>query len=105
VGVLRPSPSSMLFFLSFLLIIPRPPRSTLFPYTTLFRSNMRHPDLGEYFPIWHYAQVASQVSHSYGSSNDESVSDRCNFHWEVLMKVAMRRLYRLRLISLHPEVA
>src|SRR5436853_7847128 len=23
----------------FLLIIPRPPRSTLFPYTTLFRSN------------------------------------------------------------------
>src|SRR5437870_6676993 len=26
------------FFLFFFLIIPRPPRSTLFPYTTLFRS-------------------------------------------------------------------
>src|SRR5437879_13892586 len=27
-----------LFLISFFLMIPRPPRSTLFPYTTLFRS-------------------------------------------------------------------
>src|SRR5438132_3621519 len=27
-----------IYFLSFFLMIPRPPRSTLFPYTTLFRS-------------------------------------------------------------------
>src|SRR5207248_9260713 len=27
---------------SFLLLLPRPPRSTLFPYTTLFRSKCRH---------------------------------------------------------------
>src|SRR5438477_7358185 len=32
--------SSFLFFLFFFLMIRRPPRSTLFPYTTLFRSNM-----------------------------------------------------------------
>src|SRR5688572_31723622 len=25
-------------------MIPRPPRSTLFPYTTLFRSNNNHPN-------------------------------------------------------------
>src|SRR2546429_3722207 len=31
----------MLFFLFFFLMIRRPPRSTLFPYTTLFRSR-RH---------------------------------------------------------------
>src|SRR5205807_9998915 len=31
-----PPPSSL--FLFFFLMIPRPPRSTLFPYTTLFRS-------------------------------------------------------------------
>src|SRR2546430_13672961 len=30
----------MLFFFFFFLMIRRPPRSTLFPYTTLFRSNM-----------------------------------------------------------------
>src|SRR2546426_12609515 len=30
-----------IFFLFFFLMIRRPPRSTLFPYTTLFRSNDR----------------------------------------------------------------
>src|SRR5207244_12831064 len=36
--------SSCVFILnfSFFLIIRRPPRATLFPYTTLFRSNMEH---------------------------------------------------------------
>src|SRR5437764_13333807 len=33
-------------FLSFFLIIPRPPRSTLFPYTTLFRSRHNVFQLG-----------------------------------------------------------
>src|SRR5258707_7659602 len=36
------TPSSHSFFLFFFLMIRRPPRSTLFPYTTLFRS----PTLG-----------------------------------------------------------
>src|SRR5436309_14932648 len=30
-------------FYFFFLMIRRPPRSTLFPYTTLFRSHPRHP--------------------------------------------------------------
>src|SRR5574337_1668117 len=33
------SPSSFCFFCFFFLMIRRPPRSTLFPYTTLFRSD------------------------------------------------------------------
>src|SRR5437667_975275 len=32
---------SLLFFFFFFLMIRRPPRSTLFPYTTLFRSQQR----------------------------------------------------------------
>src|SRR6476660_8474106 len=36
----RPSRSSCLFFF---LMIRRPPRSTLFPYTTLFRSRLPRP--------------------------------------------------------------
>src|SRR5256885_5370788 len=32
----------MPFFIFFFLMIRRPPRSTLFPYTTLFRSRDRH---------------------------------------------------------------
>src|SRR5258708_38718556 len=31
--------TSLIFFLFFFLMIRRPPRSTLFPYTTLFRSH------------------------------------------------------------------
>src|SRR4051794_41601190 len=41
----RPTPTPSLFFL----MIRRPPRSTLFPYTTLFRSQ-REPHLGVAVP-------------------------------------------------------
>src|SRR5260370_41013472 len=37
------SPRSPLLFLFFFLMIRRPPRSTLFPYTTLFRSPRPRP--------------------------------------------------------------
>src|SRR2546421_7350773 len=40
---LRPSVTSFLFFL----MIRRPPRSTLFPYTTLFRSDAAEDAAGE----------------------------------------------------------
>src|SRR5437773_9032442 len=33
------------FFFFFFLMIRRPPRSTLFPYTTLFRSEHFHPEV------------------------------------------------------------
>src|SRR5258708_29929122 len=36
-----------LLFLFFFLMIRRPPRSTLFPYTTLFRSLRAHRERGE----------------------------------------------------------
>src|SRR5437879_10517228 len=37
---------TFLFLLFFFLMIRRPPRSTLFPYTTLFRSGQREDDHG-----------------------------------------------------------
>src|SRR3712207_9214081 len=40
-GVLSDYLLSTLYFLFFFLMIRRPPRSTLFPYTTLFRSRGR----------------------------------------------------------------
>src|SRR2546427_4542137 len=36
---------TLYFFFFFFLMIRRPPRSTLFPYTTLFRSNLLHGSL------------------------------------------------------------
>src|SRR5260221_7574207 len=38
---------SIILFFFFFLMIRRPPRSTLFPYTTLFRSNERRPRAGD----------------------------------------------------------
>src|SRR5260370_22360745 len=40
---------SYMFFFFFFLMIRRPPRSTLFPYTTLFRSTL---SLHDALPIW-----------------------------------------------------
>src|SRR2546428_13661511 len=37
---------NILYFFFFFLMIRRPPRSTLFPYTTLFRSRPRRPPRG-----------------------------------------------------------
>src|SRR2546427_10893205 len=39
-------PSTLYFFFFFFLMIRRPPRSTLFPYTTLFRSLDQRADAG-----------------------------------------------------------
>src|SRR2546422_7552685 len=39
-------------------MIRRPPRSTLFPYTTLFRSPARRDQLGERLGAWHVAEQA-----------------------------------------------
>src|ERR1043165_10181573 len=36
-----------LFFFCFFLMIRRPPRSTLFPYTTLFRSELHYDACGD----------------------------------------------------------
>src|SRR5256885_8016449 len=52
-------------------MIRRPPRSTLFPYTTLFRSQMRHEDLS-----WNQAQMIQMtVREKY--SVDATAPRRC----------------------------
>src|SRR5262249_62341549 len=45
----------------FFLMIRRPPRSTLFPYTTLFRSLIRHHDYDQCFQSVQLLQWNSQV--------------------------------------------
>src|SRR5260370_27069191 len=41
---ITPAPSIIIIVTFFFLMIRRPPRSTLFPYTTLFRSSIAHRD-------------------------------------------------------------
>src|SRR5450432_3220942 len=50
------APNLSSFYLFFFLMIRRPPRSTLFPYTTLFRSiKWKGPKLGVFEMRRHYA--------------------------------------------------
>src|SRR6266542_5144727 len=49
-------PSPILFAIFFFLMIRRPPRSTLFPYTTLFRSPGRIQQL----PVWRQEGLAGR---------------------------------------------
>src|SRR5256885_10990284 len=48
----------MLIIIFFFLMIRRPPRSTLFPYTTLFRSAHQRPARGMAF--WGFREAATQ---------------------------------------------
>src|SRR2546430_8359389 len=50
----------LLFFFFFFLMIRRPPRSTLFPYTTLFRSALVSRPLLS--PRWHWVSVPTRRS-------------------------------------------
>src|SRR3989304_5066568 len=59
---------------SFVLMIRRPPRSTLFPYTTLFRSQKYHAALPKDTPHWRTAQVSQRCE---GASPDRK-STRLN---------------------------
>src|SRR5256886_10888949 len=65
------SPSVFSFFF-FFLMIRRPPRSTLFPYTTLFRSGLSAAQLGVLFSafFWSYALLqlpAGWLAERYGA--------------------------------------
>src|SRR5712675_3471734 len=58
------------FFFFFFLMIRRPPRSTLFPYTTLFRSR-REPSRRQsgFFGLPDLRELPSRTSHAHRSDN------------------------------------
>src|SRR5438477_4317833 len=51
-----------LFHYFFFLMIRRPPRSTLFPYTTLFRSALERPSTASPRPSWRLWSRVSDTS-------------------------------------------
>src|SRR5258708_37336645 len=65
------------FFLFFFLMIRRPPRSTLFPYTTLFRSP-RYPGLTPVHMPFNWAELVAQkdeIIQEYRTHKYESLLD------------------------------
>src|SRR2546425_9540211 len=85
----RPHPSSLFFFL----MIRRPPRSTLFPYTTLFRSSifMRHataPCMNAFCFESHTPSAATQSAAAAALMNGSGVSTKIGKHTSELQSLA-----------------
>src|ERR1035438_4851992 len=67
---------SVLCFLLFFLMIRRPPRSTLWPYTTLFRS-LLHLDIGRHADVLHLPLARERVVDAgTGRTHETSVHER-----------------------------
>src|SRR5215217_9270056 len=63
------SPASLFVLFFFFLMIRRPPRSTLFPYTTLFRSDWRHASRRPRCPTARWRPVQDRKSTRLNSSH------------------------------------
>src|SRR2546422_6750151 len=63
-----------LFFFFFFLMIRRPPRSTLFPYTTLFRSPFK------FLSYFDFSAVYFTIKHSYYGGNGKKLKWRSEEH-------------------------
>src|SRR5437764_14119049 len=63
------------FFFFFFLMIPRPPRSTLFPYTTLFRSHLVTVEVGVERLTHQRVQLNSLALHQHRLRSEEHTSE------------------------------
>src|SRR2546426_6299435 len=95
--------TSFLFFLFFFLMIRRPPRSTLFPYTTLFRSRLYVRRL----PVRYQSAVrafpdARRFFHvQAGGRSEEHTSELqspCNLVCRLLLEKKKKRIVSLDLV-------
>src|SRR5689334_24477990 len=76
----------------FFLVLRRPPRSTLFPYTTLFRSaaDVR-------WPVLHGALTSTRYVHH--RSEEHTSELQSQFHLVCRLLLEKKNMFRLRLIS------
>src|SRR2546426_8614363 len=87
------------FFFFFFLMIRRPPRSTLFPYTTLFRSNILHlaneflPEAGMELgrPCRKISEAAAQVLRS--EEHTSELQSPCNLVCRLLLEKKKKKTH------------
>src|SRR5256885_6927329 len=96
----------LLSFFFFFLMIRRPPRSTLFPYTTLFRS----PELGTVFMVkadWASHRLSARLLFFLFRSEEHTseLQSPCNLVCRLLLeKKKKNKLQNITLIVTNPKI-
>src|SRR2546430_8952554 len=85
----------------FFLMIRRPPRSTLFPYTTLFRSEIGWSDIGSWAAV--YELLAKKNGENVLAGEGHTLDAEGNFLWAPSKFVADRKSTRLN--SSHSQIS
>src|SRR2546429_9402278 len=82
---------SLLFF--FFLMIRRPPRSTLFPYTTLFRSRFECSRAGhqseefvQFFQVWHCIRATNSADDDRSEEHTSELQSRLHLVCRLLLE-------------------
>src|SRR2546430_13489449 len=84
-------------FFFFFLMIRRPPRSTLFPYTTLFRSRVENvfDDRGNYRPRWVDTKTILGVPHDRSEEHTSELQSQSNLVCRLLLEKKKKTLANL----------
>src|SRR5215471_21148514 len=75
----------------FFLMIRRPPRSTLFPYTTLFRSAQRPPRGPRCTPVASPARCAPAASHARDSGRSEEHTSELQSRRDLVCRLLLEK--------------
>src|SRR2546430_9477366 len=83
-------------------MIRRPPRSTLFPYTTLFRSGAHLPQVGRHVPVFAPNDLRQRQAHQHeGERSEEHTSELQSQSNLVCRLLLEKKKKKTSLYSLH----
>src|SRR2546426_7567569 len=84
--LMSPPDSSHVSFFFFFLMIRRPPRSTLFPYTTLFRSHGPPPDFAILFTVGALIAGGRAIRGTRSEEHTSELQSPCNLVCRLLLE-------------------
>src|SRR2546430_7392631 len=88
-----------LFVIFFFLMIRRPPRSTLFPYTTLFRSGPGHRLRGSPTPAAAAPPGSPETPSGRSEEHTSELQSQSNLVCRLLLEKKKKTIQRVRLVA------
>src|SRR2546421_8800998 len=85
-------------------MIRRPPRSTLFPYTTLFRSRLRRDDAAHALPQRHRRSRRHRAQHLPGDERSEEHTSELQSRSDLVCRLLLEKKKKLVYVKNHTFV-